>query len=187
MQSLARWLFVLAIYGTLLMPVVLPAIAASAPRGARGRRLLAFAGGWIALCTVAGVVRLVTDDSYYSPDHVTFWAHTTDAAHHAIVLLLAATAAASAALFAFRAGWAPRMVTPVLVVLSGTLLLAAAAGLAGGAGRVVTIGLIAGAVFAGALLSARARDGAAAVFALIGGGFVTTLVMLTMEIGLGLH
>jgi hypothetical protein len=187
MQSAARWLFVLAVYGTLLMPVVLPAVAASAPRGARGRRLLVFAGGWIALCAVAGVVRLFTDDGYYAPDHVTFWAHSTDAARRAIALLLAATAAASAALLGFRAGWAPRMVTPVLVVVSGALLLAAAAGLAGGAGRPVTIGLIAGAVFAGALLSARARGGAAALFALIGGGLVTTLVMLTMEIGLGLH
>jgi hypothetical protein len=187
MQSLARWLFVIAIYGTLLMPVLLPAVAWSAPRGRRGQRLLTFTGGWIGLCTLAGVARLFTDDSYYSPDHVTFWAHTTDTAQHAVVLLLAATTAASAALLAFRSRWAPRMVTPVLVVVSGVLLLAAAASLAGGVGRMLTIGLIAGAVLAGALLSARAREGAAALFALIGGAFVTTLVMLTMEIGLGLH
>jgi hypothetical protein len=187
MDAAAPWLFAIAVYGTLLTPVVLPAVAWSAPRGARERRLLAAAGGWIVICTLAGVARLFADDSYYSPDHVSLWSVTTDTARHAMVLLLAATSLASAALFAHRAGRVPRAVTPLLVVASGLLLLAATAGLADGTARVVLIGLIAAAVAGGATLVARARDGAATVFALIGGAFATTLVMLTMAIGIGLH
>jgi hypothetical protein len=187
MQALAQWLFVIAVYGTLLMPVVLAVAAWSAPRGDRGRRLLAVAGGWTALCTLAGVLRLVTDDGYYSPDHVTFWSATTAAARHDLVLLLAATTAASAALLAFRRGPAPRMATPVLVVVSGGLLLAAAEDWSGGSVHVATFVLIAAAAAAGAVLAVRARDGAATLFALIGGALVTNLVMLTAEIALGLH
>ena len=187
MQTVARWLFVIALYGTVLMPVVLPAVAWSAPPGGRGRRLLAFAGGWIALCTLAGVARLFTDDSYYSPDHVTFWSHATAAAQRDVVLLLAATAAASAALLVSRAGWAPRAATPALLVVSGGLLLAVAGGWGGGSARLVAVVLIAATVAGGAVLAVRAREAAATVFALIGGAFVTNLVMLTVELGLGLH
>jgi hypothetical protein len=187
MQVVAPWLFVVAVYGTLVMPVVLPIVAWSGRQGARGRRLLAASGGWIAVCTLAGVLRLFTDDGYYSPDHVTFWSATTGEARHGVVLLLAASAAASAALLAYRVGRAPRLLTPAFVVVSGGLLLAAAEGWSGGTFRVATLALIAAAMVGGAVLAARGRESAATLFALVGGGFVTTLVMLTVEIGLGLH
>ena len=61
------------------------------------------AGWWVAFCVVAGVGRLFTNDGYYSPDHITYWEHSSDGVRRgAVLLLLAAGAAAAIALAAAR-------------------------------------------------------------------------------------
>jgi len=59
---------------------------------------------------VAGVGRLLTDDGYYAPDHITYWEHSSDGVRRgAVLLLLAAGSAAALALAA-----APRRSTGLL-------------------------------------------------------------------------
>jgi len=101
--DLATALFVLAAYGTLAFPLVLGVVAWRTAPGKRVRRSLAITAGWIGLCVVAGVGRLRSDDAYYSPQHVSHWAHATAGERRAIVvLLLVAAAAAVGALAASR-------------------------------------------------------------------------------------
>jgi len=103
MNDIAIWLFAAAVYGTLAFPFVLGVAAWRAPAGRRRRRALVVTGWWVAFCVVAGVGRLLTDDGYYSPDHITYWEHSSDGVRRgAVLLLLAAGAAAAIALAAAR-------------------------------------------------------------------------------------
>ena len=103
MNDIAIWLFAGAVYGTLAFPFVLGVAAWRAPAGRRRRRALVVTGWWVAFCVVAGVGRLFTDDGYYSPDHITYWEHSSDGVRRgAVLLLLAAGAAAAIALAAAR-------------------------------------------------------------------------------------
>jgi hypothetical protein len=187
MRDVGGWLFGFALYGTVLMPVVLPVVVWQAPPGRHGRRLLTFAWAWAAACAVAGGARLASNDGYYSPNHVTYWAHSTTRERWGVVLLLLATLAAAGAVLAFRRAHAPRGLTPALVLTSGALLFTAAAGWLDGAQRPVILAVLAAAVALGAGLSVRARTTAATLVALVGGAFLTTLVMLTEELALGIH
>jgi hypothetical protein len=94
--------FVIAVYGTLAMPIVLAVAARRSPPSRRARVLLCAAAGWVALCAVAGVARLATEDGYYAPNHVTFWEHSSDGERQLLVLLILATALAAIALFVMR-------------------------------------------------------------------------------------
>lgn len=100
MQGAADWLFVAALYGTLGFGIVLGAVAWRTRPGARTPRLLAVAGAWLLLCAVAGTGRLATDDGYYSPNHVTYWAHSSTSERETAALLLLATGAAGLVLLA---------------------------------------------------------------------------------------
>src|SRR6476659_9381364 len=83
MNDIAIWLFAGAVYGTLAFPFVLGVVAWRAPAGRRGR--------------------LVTNDGYYSPDHITYWEHSSDGVREvAVLLLIAAGSAAAVALTAAR-------------------------------------------------------------------------------------
>jgi len=103
MNDIATWLFAAAVYGTLAFPFVLGVAAWRAPAGKRRRRALTIAGWWVAFCVVAGVARLFTHGGYYSPDHITYWEHSSDGVRQvAVLLLLAAGSAAAVALAAGR-------------------------------------------------------------------------------------
>jgi len=103
MNDIAIWLFAGAVYGTLAFPFVLGVVAWRAPAGRRRRRALTIAGWWVAFCVVAGVMRLFTNDGYYSPDHITYWEHSSDGVRQvAVLLLIAAGSAAAVALAAAR-------------------------------------------------------------------------------------
>ena len=92
MQSIVTWLFVMAVYGTLVMPIVLAVLAWRSPPGRRMRLLLTVTGTWLVVCVVAGAARLATDDSYYSPQQITFWARSSTGERRIAFALLLATA-----------------------------------------------------------------------------------------------
>ena len=103
MNDIAIWLFAAAAYGTVAFPFVVGVAAWRAPAGRRRRRALVVTGWWVAFCVVAGVLRLFTNDGYYSPDHITYWEHSSDGVRRgAVLLLIAAGSAAAIALAAAR-------------------------------------------------------------------------------------
>ena len=103
MSGVATVLFALAAYGTVAFPFVTAVVLWRTPPGLRRRRALLAAAWWSAFCVVAAVGRLPTDDGYYSPNHVTYWSHTSDGERLTmVVLLVVAASIAIAALLAAR-------------------------------------------------------------------------------------
>jgi hypothetical protein len=98
MQTSGMWLFAAA-DGTIVMPILLAVMAWRSPPGLRMRRLLLVTGTWLAVCVLAGVVRLATNDAYYSPRQVTYWAHSTSGERRIAAGLLLATGLAAAVTF----------------------------------------------------------------------------------------
>jgi hypothetical protein len=126
MHEAGRWVFGAAVVGTLAYPFVVGLMSWLAPAGLRTRASLFVAGGWLAFCIVAGVARLASDDAYFSPNHVSYWAQAAPADRRAIVALLAATAAVAVLAIALGAMRARRPGIAVILVSAGWLIAAAA-------------------------------------------------------------
>ena len=116
MQGVARGIFASAISGTLALPVALGVVAWRMQPGKRARRMLALAGGWIAVCVLAAVVRLATDDAYYQPQHVTYWSQTSSGERRVIVGLLVAAAVAATSALALSRSTRPSRSAAVAVI-----------------------------------------------------------------------
>jgi hypothetical protein len=102
-DDVADWLFLIALLGTLAFPLVMGTAVWMAPSGRRGRRLLLGTSGWVAACVLATIARLVTEDTYYLPQHITHWAHSDPATRRTMVAwIVTAAAAAVAALVVSR-------------------------------------------------------------------------------------
>jgi hypothetical protein len=102
-DDVADWMFLIAGLGTLAFPLVMAIALWVAPPGRRARRLLLGTGAWAAFCAVATVARLVTEDAYYLPQHITHWAHADpDTRRTMVAWIVTAAAAAVAALVLSR-------------------------------------------------------------------------------------
>ena len=102
-DDVADWMFLIAALGTLAFPLVMGMTVWVAPPGRRARRLLLGTGAWVAFCAVATVARLVTEDAYYLPQHITHWAHADpDTRRTMVAWIVTAAAAAVAALVLSR-------------------------------------------------------------------------------------
>ena len=96
-DDVADWMFLIAVFGTLAFPLVMGVAVWAAPPGRRARRLLLATGAWVAVCAVATVARLVTDDAYYLPQHITHWAHADPDTRRTMVAWIVTAAAAAVA------------------------------------------------------------------------------------------
>jgi hypothetical protein len=92
-----------------------------APSGRRGRRLLLWASGWVAACVLTTIARLVTEDAYYLPQHITHWANADpDTRRTMVAWIVTAAAAAVAALVVARLR--PSTATAVAVGIAAWLV-----------------------------------------------------------------
>jgi hypothetical protein len=96
-DDVADWMFLIAVLGTLACPLVMGVAVWVLPPGRRARRLLLATGAWVAVCAVATAARLVTDDAYYGPQHITHWAHSDPDTRRTMVAWIVAAAAAAVA------------------------------------------------------------------------------------------
>ena len=102
-DDIADWMFLIAVWGTLAFPLLMGLAVWVATPGRRARRLLLGTGAWVAFCAVATVARLVTDDAYYLPQHLTHWAHSDpDTRRTMVAWIVTAAGAAVAALVLSR-------------------------------------------------------------------------------------
>jgi hypothetical protein len=102
-DDIADWMFLIAVLGTLAFPLVIGAAVWAAPSGRRGRRLLLWTSGWVAACVLVTIARLVTEDAYYLPQHITHWANADpDTRRTMVAWIVTAAAVAVAALVVSR-------------------------------------------------------------------------------------
>jgi hypothetical protein len=120
-DDVADWMFLVAVLGTLAFPLVIGIAVWVVPPGRRGRRLLVGTGGWVAACALATVARVVTEDAYYPPQHITHWAHSApDTRRTMVAWIVTATAAGVAALVVSRRR--PSTATAVAVGIAAWLV-----------------------------------------------------------------
>jgi hypothetical protein len=102
-DDVADWMFLIAVLGTLAFPLAMGIATWLAPPGRRAHRLLLGTGAWVAFCALAAIARLVTEDAYYLPQHITHWAHADpDTRRTMVVWIVTAAAAAVVALVLSR-------------------------------------------------------------------------------------